>query len=59
MDKYQLYISIRLSQDNRGGGLEISEQAFIEASTFLEIASVLGEFHKLSERIKAERGVSQ
>lgn len=58
MEKYQLYISIRLMQENRGGGLEISENTIVEAQTFLEIAGILGEFHKLSERIKAERGVS-
>jgi hypothetical protein len=56
MGKYQLYVNIRLSQENRGGGLDITEQALIEAETFLEIAGVLGEFHKLSQRIQQERG---
>lgn len=38
------------------GGLEVSERADVTASGFMELAGILGRFHELTERIKAERG---
>lgn len=42
-------------QSGSSGGLEVSERTDVTASGFMELAGILGRFHDLTERIKAER----
>jgi len=57
--KYQLRMRIEIQQVGehgeylgQAGNLQVTEDILFDASSFLEIASVLGEFHELAEKIK-------
>lgn len=59
---YKLIVRVTVHQVDElgrwtGQGLEVSEEVSVEASSFLEIATLLGRFHELTEKMKAERGV--
>ena len=58
--KYKLRVRCEIQQvDDFGGcysqGLNVEENIDITADNFMEIAAVLGKFHDLSEKIKAEQ----
>jgi hypothetical protein len=38
------------------GNLQLSETVNLDAASFLEIASILGRFHELAEKVEEERG---
>lgn len=58
--KYKLRVRCEIQQtDDHGSyygqGLNVEENVDIEAGSFMEVAAVLGKFHDLSEKIKAEK----
>ena len=53
--KYQLSIQVSIYQPDCGGRLEIREEIALNVSSFLEIASLLGRFHELAERVAVEK----
>ena len=60
---YQLRMRIEIQQIGEHGeyigqmgGLQVSEDVQFKAESFLEIAHVLGQFHELSQSIKASSG---
>jgi len=65
--RYRADVSIRISplteyppgsgnwQHSNPGGLEIAERFDLTAANFMELAGILGRFHELAEKIKAER----
>lgn len=64
MPKQEYVLAVNLSmtqqEDGRfhGQGLEVREHIVLPAMSFLELAAILGQFHNLAERIKAERAVN-
>ena len=57
--KYQLRIQIEIQRVGehgeylgQAGNLQVTEDILFDATSFLEIASVLGEFHELSQKIR-------
>lgn len=57
--KYKLEIDARITQaePHYQPGLQIRETVEIEASTFMELAMILGHFHTLSEILKTHKRV--
>ena len=51
MEKYELNIDVSL-YGSGSGSLRISERMQLNAQNFFELASILGEFHKLAEALK-------
>jgi hypothetical protein len=50
-------VQIRPTENNGyGNGLSVNQQITVEASDFMHVAKVLGQFHDLAEELK-ERGV--
>jgi len=52
VEKYRVSIDVSIWDQNGGGQLRISEQVNIQAADFLGLAAILGEFHKVAEKIK-------
>jgi len=53
-NRFELRVEISIQDWRQGGaGLRISENVRIPVGTFLEMAQVLGEFHKVIEALKA------
>lgn len=52
-EKYEMQVSMYI-RDSRGGNLNVSETVSIEASSFLEIAKILGTFHDLAQSLKTK-----
>lgn len=48
-------ISIEAPYNIGGGALRISESLEIPGGTFMELAGILGEFHKVAEGLKAAK----
>ena len=51
----QMNVNISLYQPGYGGTLRIEEQVELPAADFLELAKILGQFHDLAKKIKAEK----
>jgi hypothetical protein len=51
----RLSISIQI-YDQYGGRLSVGEELDMGTMDFMEMAGILGEFHKTAERIKRARG---
>jgi hypothetical protein len=52
-EKYTVRIDVRINDREYGGsGLSISEEQQVDAASFLELAGILGEFHKVFEKLK-------
>jgi len=59
-NKYDLYVRVEVRQpEMAGSGLSVEERAQIFCETFLEVAAVLAEFHKLTEAIKQRHAVKK
>ena len=55
-NKYELQVTAEIRQVVGGmGGLQVRENVVITADSFLEICSILGEFHKLAETMRIRR----
>lgn len=55
--KLELAMTIHLRQPEFGGsGIELAERSTVTVQTFLEAAEILGEFHKLIEKLKSGKG---
>lgn len=63
MSRYQLRLNARIEEMRQSGasgdwypagtgGLEISDSVMLTASSFLELAGVLGQFHELGEKLR-------
>lgn len=53
--RYELRINVSIRDTTPGGGyLNIDESVEIDARDFLEMASILGKFHTLAEKIEKE-----
>jgi hypothetical protein len=53
-NKLELQINVTIRQPMFGNaGLMINESVKIDARDFLEMASILGEFHKLAEKYRS------
>jgi hypothetical protein len=56
-NKLELMVHIHLRQAEGGGsGIELSESVLLRVETFLEAAEILGDFHKLVEKLKSVKG---
>ena len=56
---YELHINVRIQQITGsycGAGLSVEETLKINATTFLEMAQILGQFHQLAETLSANKG---
>lgn len=53
--KYNITLEARIwpSPPATGGGLEVREDATVEANGFMEVCAVLAKFHELMETLKA------
>ena len=52
LERYELRINVEI-RDARGyGNLSVSEMVHVSASTFLEIAGILGKFHELVQKLE-------
>ena len=55
--RYTVRIDMRITDYQQGGpGLSISEEQQVDAASFLELAGIHGEFHKVFEKLRKERG---
>jgi len=50
MKKYRLYVSVRIDSDE-GDHLNVSEDMQVNVRDFMEIATILGQFHELAQTI--------
>lgn len=60
--RLQVLIQIQQLEEGRpymGPGLEVRETADVEAGDFLELAGMLGEFHTLTEAMKAKHAAGK
>lgn len=50
-------VQVRVSLYDKFGSdrLEISEDLTLSAGNFMDVASILGKFHELAERLRAEK----
>ena len=57
-DGLRVSINVRIDVSGQAGygNLEIREDFPIPVGSFMELAQVLGRFHELAEKIKAEQG---
>lgn len=54
--KYNMQLNVSIRSSTYGGnGLTVNEDMEIEAETFLEIAEILGHFHRLAEKFKVAK----
>lgn len=50
--EFELSVNVDIRQKNAGfNGLQIRETATLNAETFLELAEILSQFHKLTKKI--------
>jgi hypothetical protein len=59
--EFTLTVRIEISKSLKGGGytgerLTIDETVVLKPGTFLEATTILGRFHELAERVKADSG---
>lgn len=52
--RYSVEISVRISDWQNGGGLNMSENFPCNASDFLQVANIIGKFHVLKEAMLKE-----
>ena len=52
MGTYELSVDVSLYGTGGEGNLRVSERVQLNAKSFLELAEILGEFHKLAETLK-------
>jgi len=54
MNQFELSINVTIRQ-NGGGYLQVNEQLQVDASGFMEMCEVLGQFHNLAEKIRQQK----
>lgn len=56
---YQLDIRVTVTRPNSWSGssdrFTVDENMTVPASTFMEVAAILGQFHELAEKIRTEK----
>ena len=50
--RYTLQINVWVRDSQQSGGLQVTEEVFIDADGFLEVAKILGMFHDLAQKLK-------
>ena len=54
--EYELRINATIRNTSPGGGyLSIEESVTVDAVSFLELATILGKFHELAQKIQSEK----
>ena len=55
IEQFEVRVDVSIVDRNNGGRLQISESVTIQSVSFLELAAIHGEFHKVAEKLKAEK----